>query len=123
MVSRTPEPKHSPLNLSSNYDIFGKSHRSDNDAIFDEEWISGTMEGLANYHMFDSDPIFPLCTNNRQDHMVNRININQSSIMLNEDLDEEWTCNYKEKYENLKEQVLTLKEKFNIPDEYLSFLK
>jgi len=51
--SRTPEPKLSPLHLCSDYD---NDNYSDQDFLFENDCISGTMEGLANYSMFETDP-------------------------------------------------------------------
>ena len=53
--SRTPEPKLSPIKLPSDYDMMGVSHYSDNNVYYDEDdVISGTMEGLVNENIFDT---------------------------------------------------------------------
>lgn len=55
--SRTPDPKLSPLNMPSDYENPDVSHYSDIDAFFENDCISGTMEGLVNGNIFDNDPI------------------------------------------------------------------
>lgn len=54
--TRTPEPKLSPINFPSDFDLLAVSHYSDNDAYYEDDIISGTMEGLVNDQIFDCNP-------------------------------------------------------------------
>lgn len=103
----------------SDFDWIKVSHYSDNDAIFDDDRISGTMQGLVNFDMFDSNSN---CHDRNNVYASNEVKEKEAS---EDNHDRRWDnldWEYKAKYERLKEQMLELKSKYNLPDDSLNFM-
>ena len=88
--SRTPECKLSPLNLLSDYDHFGVSHYSDIDAYYDDDYISGTMEGLVNDNLYDSAHLVATDAKNlSNENRSTKEDENTSKALLDHQIDEQ----------------------------------